>query len=256
MSDPADTIPEAQHASPVEDPLPRGAYESLLTVALISFVGVSACIFAFGYWGESVVAGLENAAAEATFLAAQKLQEEGHTSLAIKRYRVALDSDFKDQATHYMCGRALGDLLREQGRYDEAIEAYRQLPEAAFTTSGAYAGYVDALYQQGQAGEAEQLAHAWLALAEREGEPQQIEWSNALLCRLAQQRGDKATALAHAHAAVAANPNSDMGLPLAQLLYAEGSTAEAREQLERFIQATDNAKLRLDARALQETWGV
>jgi tetratricopeptide (TPR) repeat protein len=241
--------PEAPHSPP------RGAYESLLTLALVTFVGVAACIFAFGYWGENVVDGLENAAAEAMFLAAQKLQDEGHASLAIERFRIALEGRFRNEETFFQCGRALGDLLRQEGRYDEAAEVYRRLPEAAFATAGAYTGFTDVLYQQGQHEEAARLAQVWLELAEHEGAAQQIEWANALLCRLAQQRGEPTTALEHARAAVAANPKSDMGLPLAQLLHATGERNEARKQLERFIAITENPKLRLDALALQQAWG-
>ena len=252
MSDSQDS---ALEVSPGGRPVPvRGTYEVLLGVAALSFVGFVAFVCAFGVWGENVVAGLENACAEAEFDAANHLRAEGHTDLAIKRFRVAMSGHFRRETTRHMCGRALGDLLKQEQRYDEAIEVYQSLPPAAFDFAGAYAGYVDALFQEGRHEEARELGLEWLKRAEAEGAREQMEWANAILFHITREAGDGETALAYGYAAVAANPASDLGLPLAVLLHERGDARGAREQLDAFLGVTGNAKLRLEAQELRDRW--
>ncbi|MFP4500509.1 MAG: hypothetical protein ACLFTT_05870 [Candidatus Hydrogenedentota bacterium] len=231
-----------------------GAYEAVLCIAGLAFCGLVGFVFAFGLWGENVVAGLDEACSEAVFATANELRAEGHTELAIQRFRVAYEGHFRDEETRYMCGRALGDLLTQEGRYDEAIEVYRSLPAAAFANAGAYAGYVDALYRQGNDGAAQRMGEEWLAKAEAQGAEEQIEWANGILFYLARKRGDAQQAIAHAQAAIEVNPASDMGFHLARLLYARGEARAARARLAHFIEATEKTNLRLKAERLQTQW--
>ena len=239
--------------APVEPALemPRGAYETFLAMSAIAFVLFILFAFAFGYWGENVVSGLDNACAEAVFDAANKLRSEGHDELAIQRFRQALGGHFKDAQRRLMCGRALGDLLNKQKRYDEAIEVYRALPAEAFTFAGAYAGYVDALYKQEYMQEAEKQAKVWLAKAQAEKSTEQIEWANAILLRLAERAGRQEEALAYAKAAIQVNPESDAGMIAARILHRLGRKDEALAQLDAFLAATDDAKLRPEAEQLK-----
>lgn len=256
MSDSQDNAPDTPEVSPGGRPRAvRGAYEALLGVAALGFVGFVLFVCAFGIWGENVVAGLENACAEAEFDAANRLREEGHASLAIKRFRVAMSGHFRRESTRHMCGRALGDLLKQEQRYDEAIEVYQSLPAAAFDFAGAYAGYVDALFQEGRHEEARELGLEWLKRAEAEGARDQVEWANAILFHIARNAGDAEAALAHGRAAIEANPASDLGLPVARMLHERGDAAGARAQLDAFLSVTANAKLRLEAQELLEQWG-
>lgn len=153
-----------------------------------------------------------------------------------------------------MCGRALGDLLRQEQRYDEAVAVYRSLPPAAFSFAGAYAGYVDALFHQGAHAEAERLARRWLGMARAEQEARQMEWANAVLFNITRERGETETAMAHARAAIEANPESNLALPLAEMLHAQGRTAEAKERLAAFLDVTGDAKLRIEAEQLLAQW--
>lgn len=230
-----------------EREIPKGAQEVFLLLAGAAFVLLAAFVIAFGYWGENVVAGLDQVCAEAVFDAANKLRTQGHDELAIQRFRQAFAGRFKDESRRYMCGRALGDLLTKRQRYDEAIEIYQALPEAAFSTPGAYAGYVDALWRQGMLAEAQRLGSVWCDMAQRAGEAQQIEWANALLLRIAEAEARYEDAITYGQAAVAANPGSDAGLLLSQLLARQGRIDEARTALGAFLAASQNEKLKLDA---------
>lgn len=227
--------------------VPRGAYEAFLGIAAAGFVVFVFFILAFGYWGEEVVAGLDTACAEAVFDAANKLRREGHDELAIQRFRQALGGQFRKQERRYMCARALGDLLKKQERYDEAIEVYRALPQEAFSFAGAYAGVVDALWKQGDVKEAEKTGKIWLARAQAEGNAEQVEWANSILLRVAEKVGRLEDAIAYGRAALAANPKSDAGLIVARLLHRIGRHDEALQQLDLFLANSDNAKLRPEA---------
>lgn len=231
--------------------VPRGAYESFLGIAAAGFVAFVLLVFALGYWGEGVVAGLDTACAEAVFDAANKLRSEGHDELAIQRFRQALGGQFRAEERRYMCTRALGDLLKKQERYDEAIEVYRALPADAFTFAGAYAGFVDALWKQGDVKEAEKAGKVWLAQAQAERDAEQMEWANSILLRLTENAGRLEEALVYGQAAVAANPKSDTGLIVARLLLRLGRSEEALQQLDAFVTNSENAKLRPEAEALR-----
>lgn len=222
---------------------PRGAYEAFLLVVGLGFVAVVLFVFAFGYWGEHVVEGLDGACAEAVFDVANKLRDMGHDDLAIQRFRQALGGRFRDSERRFMCGRALGDLLKKHQRYDEAIEVYRSLPPEAYAFAGAYAGFVDALWRHGMLDEAEKLGAVWLAKAEEERNAEQIEWAHGIQMCVADERGRIEEAVAHGRAAVATNPKSDIGLMLAQLLHRQGKTDEALAQLDVFLANSTNAKL-------------
>lgn len=226
---------------------PRGAYEVFLGIAAAAFLVFVGFVFAFGYWGEEVVAGLDTACAEAVFDAANKLLREGHDELAIQRFRQALGGRFADQERRFMCARALGDLLNKHERCDEAIEVFRALPPEAFSFAGAYAGFVDALWKQGNLSEAEKTGKVWLAKAEAEGDSEQIEWANSILLRVAERHGRLEEAILYGRAALAANPKSDAGLIVARLLHRLGRKDEALDQLDSFLANSENAKLRPEA---------
>lgn len=226
---------------------PRGAYEVFLGIAAAAFLLFVGFVFAFGYWGEEVVAGLDTACSEAVFDAANKLLREGHDELAIQRFRQALGGRFADPERRFMCARALGDLLKKHERCDEAIEVFRALPPEAFSFAGAYAGFVDALWKQGNLSEAEKMGKVWLAKAEAERDGEQIEWANSILLRVAEKHGRLEEAVSYGRAALASNPKSDAGLIVARLLHRLGRKDEALEQLDTFLAHSENAKLRPEA---------
>lgn len=230
---------------------PRGAYEAFLLLVGLGFLTLVVFVFAFGYWGEHVVEGLDGACAEAVFSVANKLREMGHDELAIQRFRQAMDGHFRDDERRYMCGRALGDLLKKRQRYDEAVEVYRSLPPEAYSFAGAYAGFVDSLWRQGMLNEAEKLGAVWLAKAEEEKDVEQIVWAHGTLMKIAEKRDRVEEALAHGRAAVAANPESELVFALAQMLHRQGQTQEALEHLTTFLAHAKNAVLRSEAEQLK-----
>ncbi|MBP8129452.1 MAG: hypothetical protein KA184_07705 [Candidatus Hydrogenedentes bacterium] len=242
----------AETIAHVEDrTAPRGAYEAFLLLVGLGFVALVFFVFAFGYWGEHVVEGLDAACAEAVFNAANKLLALGHEELAIQRFRQAMAGHFRDEERRYMCGRALGDLLKKRQRYDEAIEVYRSLPAEAYSFAGAYAGFVDALWRQGMLNEAEKLSAVWLTKAQEENDARQAEWAHGTLMKVAEQRGQTDEALAHGRAALEANPASELVFPVARALERQGKKDEALNLLNVFLEHCTNEALRTRAEQLK-----
>jgi len=244
MSNTADRI---ENMSP-----PEGAQEVFYGLAALAFVVMAGFIFAYGLFGETVTRGLDQACAEAALLAGQRHEAAGNYEPALMRYREAMEGRFADPARRHACGLAIGDLLMRQQRYAEAIEAYEELPEAAFTSAGAYTGYVTALWRDGRFEEAAVQGERWLALAESDENRQQTEWAQATLMRVAEAMGDDAAALRHGEAAVAQNAANDAQLVLARILHRQGRTADALARLDAFIAASGDAKLLSDAHRLRD----
>lgn len=230
---------------------PPATFEWFMGLAALAFLGMGASIFAYGLYGPQMTAGLDVACAEAAFNSGKKLEELGNYDQAIQRFRQAMEGRFQSPEQQYMCGRSIGDLLFQQNRYSEAIEAYRELPPEAFAQAGSYPGYVNALRLERRFDEAKQLAGAWIGKAEAQNDAQQLQWAHHALMRVASETGDEAEVVSHAKYLVEHDPVSDAHLVLAKTYVAQGKTDEATALLDAFLGAVNDLKLRDQAYKLK-----
>jgi len=228
------TATDTAHAIETAPDLPRGAHGVFTGLSAAGFLVLIAGLVGYGVFGERITDGLDQACAEASLDAGRKLEAQGHTAQAIQKYRQALGGHIADEGERFRCGLSIGDLLYRDRQYNEALAAYRELPEGAFATAGAYAGYVGTLWQLGEVDEALRLTEPWLALALEEGNGEQEVWARKIQLRAAEGRGDTAAALDHYRAIAAVAPGDESALTLARLLAEQGDIAGARAHLERF----------------------
>jgi tetratricopeptide (TPR) repeat protein len=231
--------------------LPKGTHAVFMGLAAIAVLGMMGFVLGYGVYGKVVTADLDDACARSAFLNGQKFQELGNYDRAILRYRQAMKGHFNDPEDRHRCGRAIGDLLFEQGRFPEAITAYRSLPEAAFGHAGAYTAFVTSLWRDNQLEEAEVLGRRWLTLAEQENSDEQILWSNNVLFRVAHTKGRYEEAMELGAAMVKIDPATDARLVLAQMLHEQGKDAEAVREIDQFMEKTEKTRLYQQARAMK-----
>lgn len=234
---------------PVE--IPRAADYLFRGMAAVASVGMALAFFLYGAFGKAVTEGLDRACAEAQFEAGQKQAQLGNHESALVYYRNAMAGHFSSPERQILCGRAIGDLLYRVQRYDEAIAAYEALPPEAFSSSGAFTGYVSSLFHSGDLGKARELGERWLKLALVEQNTEQIVWARSILMRIAEREGREGEALAHGEEILKINPAADAALITARLLQRRGETAAAAARLDAFLAASGNQKLLSEARRLR-----
>ncbi len=231
---------------------PRGAQEIFWGLGGIAFVAMILCLGIYRVFGAQLTAGLDEACAEAAFDAGQKLEAGGNLAQAVQKYRQAMEGQFASEDLRTQCGLAIGDLLFRQERFEEALEAYQVLPEQAYGRSGAYTGYVTALWRAGKLDEAARLGAVWLQLAEKEGQPDQQVWARNVLMQVANANGDLEGALAQGKAILALKPDSDARVTVARILRGQGKLEEARAHAETLVKSTESPALQQAGRQLLE----
>lgn len=249
MTDEQTVAPEDTGVSTLPSP-PKGALETLLGLSGLGILVLVLCLVGYRVYGAQLTAGLDRACAEASFEAGQKLETGGNLAQAVLKYRQAMEGRFESDALRFMCGRAIGDLLFKQEKFEEAIEAYESLPPEAFDQSGAYTGYVTALWRAGQLERAGVLGETWLAKAQSEGEGEQEIWARNVLMHVAQSQGDSAAALSHGEAILEIVPGNDAAITVARILRGQGKTDAARACVETMLQHTESPSLRQAGRDL------
>lgn len=233
-------------------PIPPGAYPVFLGVAAVGWLALILFVVGFGEYGETFTAGVDVACAEAAFLSGKKLEAAGNYDLAIQRFRQALEGRFRDKEREYLCARSVGEILLKLGRYAEAIETFRGLPEEqAFTASGSLTGYVTALFRAGQYAEAERLGKAWLAKAETAQDRQQMLWAYATLGLICHETSRLDEAIRYYRAAEAIDPACQSGVMIAHALHSQGKMDEAISQLDAFLERAKPGQLHEDAKRLR-----
>lgn len=231
---------------------PKGAQEVFWGMGGIAFVVLIACLGVYRAFGAQLTAGLDEACAEASFDAGQKLEAGGNLAQAVQKYRQAMQGQFANDTLRWQCGLAIGDLLFKQDRFDEAVEAYKILPEQAFDRAGAYTGYVTALWRAGKLDEAARLGGVWLQLAEQAAQQDQQVWARNVLMQVAQANGDLEGALAQGRIILSLDPGSDARVTVARILRNQGKLAEAREHAEVLVKDSNSPTLQRAGRQLLE----
>lgn len=232
--------------------VPKGAQEVFLGLGGVAFAALILCLGAYRVFGAQLTAGLDEACAEAAYVAGQKLEAGGNLAQAVQKYRQAMEGQFASDGLRTQCGLAIGDLLFKQDRFGEALEAYQALPEQAFNRAGAYTGYVTALWRAGNLDEATRLGMIWLQLAEQEGQPDQQVWARNVLMQAANAKGDLEGALAQGNAILALEPGNDARVTVARILLGQGKAAEAKVHAEALVKNTDSPSLQRAGRQLLE----
>lgn len=240
----------AESAADIALTAPAEARKVFLGLGGVAFVAMLLCLLAYRVFGAQITAGLDEACAEAWYDAGQKFAEEGNLPMAVEKYRKAMNGHFGSESQRLECGLAIGDLLFHLKRYGEAVDAYKALPETAFTHSGAYTGYVTALWRMGRLDEAARLGAVWLAMADGEKKGDQQLWARENLMRVAQAQGDQAGALAYGQALLELDPEHSARLIVARLLRDEGKLEEARAQAKILANNTRNPSLQRAGREL------
>lgn len=222
--------------------------------AVTAFGGVLLTIFILilSFLGAEITEKLDVVTAERAFQAGKKFEAQGDTARAIQRYREALAMDFHYGAQRVACGLSLGDLLVQERRYEEAVQAYLRLPEMAFDRAGALTGYVTALQRKGDLEEAERLGEIWLDKAKQEQNPKQLLWAYSALGAICRQQKRLPAALVHYRAAASLDPKSQAAVFVAHILREQGEKEEALRQLDGFLSRAVDGRLREDAVALRE----
>ena len=229
---------------------PGAAQETLLGVSGIGFLALVLCLIAYRVVGAQLTAGLDEACAEAYFLAGQQFEATGNLDQAVLKYRQAMEGRFEDETLRFMCGRAIGDLLFKQDQFEAAVSAYESLPPEAYDRAGAYTGYVTALWRAGNLDGAAALGQTWLGLAESEGEKTQETWARNVLMHIARSKGDAGIALAHGSRILELDPGSDAAIVVARILIEQGDPDGARARLETMLAHTESPARRQEGRAL------
>lgn len=227
-----------------------GAYVTFLSVAAIGYVLLLLFVFGYGIHGEALTAGVDQACAEAAFKSGKDIEARGNHELAIQRYHQALAGQFRDAGRRYECARSIGEALYRLGRYEEAVEAYRQLPPEAFSQPGHWTGYVSALLSAGEDAETERLGKVWLAEAEKAQDTQQTVWAHATLGRLYERMNRPGQALEQYEAASVLQPESQATLMAARILQQQGQTEQAIAKLDTLLGAVKSGELHEEARRL------
>lgn len=235
----------------VGDVMPRGAFRAFLGVAGVGCVALLLFILAFGLHGEALTAGVDAACAEAAFMNGKNLEARGSYEQAIQQFRQALDGRFRIKEREYLCVRSIGEILFKLGRHAEAIDAFRALPEEAFTAAGSLTAYVSALSRTGDYAEAERLGRIWLANADKARNRQQLLWANATLGQVCLDTGRLDDALGFYRAAETIDPASQPGVMIAKVLERQGKIGEAIEQLDAVLERVKSGQLHEDARHLR-----
>lgn len=219
---------------------PRRAQEAFLGLGGVAFVAMILCLIAYRVFGAQLTDGLDQACAEAAFLAGQKFEASGNRPQAVSKYRQAMGGRFRDEETRFMCGRAIGDNLVKMDRFAEAVQAYESLPPAAFQRSGSYTGYVTALWRTGALEKAMALGKEWLALAEAEEDQTQQIWAGGVLMNVARALGDTDAAMAYGRGVLELDPGQSTANTLALMLVEQGEFDEARTLVETMLEHTEN----------------
>ncbi|EFK96636.1 peptidase S41 [sediment metagenome] len=218
----------------------------LASLAFCGFV----CVF--GYYGEVVTAGIDKACAESAFQSGKRYEALGNLEGAVRQYRLALVGRFGDESHEHVCRLSLGDALVRLNRYEDAVEAYDQVPEMAFDRSGTFTGYVTALARSGEPEKAEFLGERWLGRARAEGDKQQVVWASSILGQLCEGGGRLVEAAAYYNEASTLNPSCEAGVRLAKLLRLQGRKQDALVHLDRFLTDAPVGPLREDAIRMRE----
>lgn len=247
MSDKEENVP--LNSTPTA---PAGAHQAFLGLSGVGFLVLVAGLLCYGVYGERITAGLDRACAEAALDAARKMEANGNLRGAIQKYRQAWEGHIGDEQERLRCGLAIADVLYREGRYNEAQDAYEALPEAAFESAGAYAGYVSTLWELGSEEEAARLSKPWLALAEEEGNVEQQVWAHRSLMRSAEARGELDAAMAHCRAVMAVDPGGRGAIDLARLMAQSGDTAGAIRELDAFLAICEDPARKDAARGLRD----
>lgn len=245
---------DRQPDSPEEEaPIPpKGAQEVFWGLGGVAFVAMILCLGVYRVFGAQLTAGLDEACAEASYVAGQKMEAGGNLAQAVQKYRQALEGRFASEALRTQCGLAIGDLLFKQERFGEALAAYRALPAEAFGRAGAYTGYVTALWRAGNLDEAARLGAVWLQLAEKDGQKDQQVWARNVLMQVANAKGDLDGALAQGDAILALEPGNDARVTVARILRGQGKLDEAKAHAEALVKNTESPSLQRAGRQLLE----
>ncbi len=227
-----------------------GAYVTFLGVTAMGYVLLLAFVFGYGIHGEALTAGVDQACAEAAFKSGKDIEARGNHELAIQRYHQALAGQFRDVGRRHECARSIGEALYRLGRYEEAVEAYRQLPPEAFSQPGHWTGYVSSLLSAGDDTEAERLGKVWLSEAERAQDTQQMVWARAALGQLYERMNRPGQALEQYEAASTLQPESQATLMAARILQQQGQTELAVQKLEALLETVKSGELHEEARRL------
>ena len=237
---------------PLDDrALPPGTHATFLGITAVGFVALLVFVFAYGVHGERLTAGVDTTCARATFVAAQKMAERGNHDQALALFRRALEGHFQSEERQYMYGRSIGELCFRLGRYDDAIEAYRQLPPVAFERAGTLAGYVGALFRAGEFDETERLGAVWLEKAEAQQDLQQLVWAHHSLGVLYHETLRPEMALPHFRALRDIDPTNPANLEVAHVLRQNGLYDEALAQLDALLAGAPQGHLHKQATDLR-----
>jgi len=209
-----------------------GAYWAFCGLGALALLFVAAFVIVFGFYGETVTAGVDVACAESAYKSGKKFEEQGNLEQAIQRYRQALQGRFPDKARAYECGRSIGDVLLKQGRYSEAVNVYRKLHDEALASAKSMPGYVNALRGNGNYGEAERVGRDWLARARTENDEKQLYWANAMLGRICWEQEKLGDALNYFRDAVAMDEATIENVHIAQILRKQKKLDAALKHLE------------------------
>ncbi len=257
MADDSTAVSDELPSAPSTDPASvAGAYGVFLALAALAYGALLVFVFAYGFHGEALTAGVDVACAEAAFQSGKKLEAKGNYDVAIQRYHQALEGRFADKEREFQCGRSIGDILLRLGRYEEAADAYRQLPPEAFTAPGSWTGYVTTLWRAGDYAEAERLGKTWLAAADAARDEKQRVWANTTLGRIAEATGRLDDALAFYLAAAAIEPKDGAAVLAAKIMRRQGRSADAARQLDDFLSRVPAGQLHEDARKLRAQLGA
>ena len=217
-----------------------------VTVVLIAFIVV------FGRYGDKVTSGIDQAVAKTQFDSAKKFEKLGNNDEAIRYYQQALGGRFSDEEARYLCVRSLGELLYREGRFEESVALYRDLPPEAFTLPGAYTAYASALLDAGESAEGIRVAHEWLSLAESQRDTTQTVWASVALGQHFEETAHYAEALDYFRRAVAADPQCEANLYIAQAYRRQKDWAKATAQVEAVLADAALKPLHEKARGLMK----
>ncbi len=102
-----------------------------IMAGLVGVIGVLVLLL-YAFFGADVTRELHQAGALAAYEAGQQLEARGRPEAALQRYRQALEEQGIEDTLRYRCLLAMGDVLAQQQRFAEAIEAYEVVPAAEY----------------------------------------------------------------------------------------------------------------------------
>ena len=230
----------------------RRAHITFLLLGGMASMVFIAFVYAFGYYGELVNAGLDKACAESAFQSGKRFETLGNFEEAVRQYRLSLAGRFGHDSQEYACRLSLGDALARLNRNEEAVDAYDQLPEKVFDRSGMLTGYVTALVKSGGLEKAELLGKRWLELARAEDDRQQLKWASTTLGQICEDKGRLDEAATYYIKASALDPVCEANVRLARVLRIKGQYQQALAQLDRFLAVAPSGLLKEDSTRMRD----